>query len=55
MVADGEGARAQALLLRRFRGSDTATTEGHRIPGATRRAQRNQHHPAHRVPPAGFL
>jgi len=38
MVADGEGARAQALLLRRFRGSDTATTEGHRIPGATRRA-----------------
>jgi len=55
MVADGEGARAQALLLRRFRGSGTATTEGHRIPGATRRAQRNQHHPAHRVPPAGFL
>jgi hypothetical protein len=26
MVADGEGAQVQALLLRRFRGSDTGTT-----------------------------
>jgi len=51
MVADGEGAQVQALLLRRFRGSDTGTTgrsgsvrtaTGLRAPAESRAAERKK-------------